>query len=107
MRAFKLLLIPLVLFGMGASDGAWADREHPRFHRHHRHSIVIAAPMFHPWDFPPRYYSPPLPQVYIEQADVAAGQRGYWYHCDNPSGYFPDVKECPGGWSKRLPAPPH
>lgn len=110
MRSLKFLLLPLLLFAMGASDGARADRGDHRFHRHHRYNVIIAAPMpmFYPWAYPPyRYYSPPPPQVYVEQADAAAGQGGYWYHCDNPSGYYPDVKECPAGWNKLVPTPPY
>lgn len=28
-----------------------------------------------------------------------------WYHCDNPSGYYPYVSQCPGGW-QAVPAAP-
>jgi hypothetical protein len=53
--------------------------------------------------------------VYIEQqqapaapppAPVAAAPADYWYYCAAAQGYYPYVKECPGGWQKVLPQPP-
>jgi hypothetical protein len=29
----------------------------------------------------------------------------YWYYCENPKGYYPDVEECPDGWMTVLPQP--
>jgi hypothetical protein len=57
---------------------------------------------------------PSLPPAYIEQGDVqavppqapAAQEDYYWYHCDKPEGYYPYIKECPGGWQKVSPTPP-
>lgn len=116
MKSLKFLLIPLLLAGLAASDAAWADRgghHHGHFQGSHRHSgVFIAAPLFYPWYTSPYpyyapypYYSPPLPPVYVEQGDAPSGQGGYWYHCDSPSGYYPYVRECPAGWSKRVPTP--
>lgn len=61
----------------------------------------------------------PQPTVYVEQtpaqaaagspqaAPTAAAQQDYsWYHCDQPEGYYPYVKECPQGWQKVKPEPP-
>ena len=38
----------------------------------------------------------------------AQDQDSYWYYCENPQGYYPYVKSCPGGWMKVVPetAPP-
>ena len=67
----------------------------------------------------PNYAYPPVvvpqqpPYVYIEQESSqqasqqpAPQQKYYWYHCDNPEGYYPYIKECPSGWQKVLPQPP-
>lgn len=48
--------------------------------------------------------SPPTPPVYIERA-APAQESGYWYYCNNPKGYYPTVKECPGGWLQVAPEP--
>jgi hypothetical protein len=32
-------------------------------------------------------------------------QQNYWYYCQEPQGYYPYVKQCPGGWMKVLPQP--
>lgn len=56
------------------------------------------------------YYSqtiittPPTPPVYVERG-APAQQSGYWYYCNNPQGYYPTVKECPGGWLQVAPEP--
>ncbi len=67
-----------------------------------------------PWYYPPPYYYPyyyppvvierPDPPVYIEQPQPAPAV-GYWYYCRSPGGYYPNVRECPGGWLKVLPRP--
>lgn len=50
----------------------------------------------------PFYYSPPVvverePQPYIQQHQY------YWYFCQNPEGYWPYIRECPGGWLQVVP----
>ena len=74
-------------------------------------------PYYYPYYYPPVIVTPARPPVYIEQAppssyippDIAAPSESdqyYWYHCDKPDGYYPYVKECPGGWKKVTPTPP-
>jgi hypothetical protein len=74
----------------------------------------------YPYDYYPYSYYPPVvavpsqSPVYVEQGDaqlapqqVPAAQAGnYWYHCDQPEGYYPYIKECPGGWQRVSPTPP-
>ena len=59
---------------------------------------------------PPVYYPAPVvvqqPPVYTERQEVAPEAQGYWYYCAATRGYYPYVKECPGGWQKVPPAPP-
>jgi hypothetical protein len=60
-----------------------------------------------PW-YPYGYYSPPpvivqkQPPVYVEPEQRSDN---YWYYCQNPQGYYPYVKSCPGGWMKVVPQP--
>lgn len=63
--------------------------------------------------YPPVVVAPESPPVYIEKGgeaqapdQSAARQDYYWYHCDKPEGYYPYIKECPGGWQKVTPEPP-
>jgi hypothetical protein len=66
------------------------------------------------WWGPPAYpyypYYPyyPAPPVVIQQQPQAYAQQNqqesdYWYYCQNPQGYYPYVKSCPGGWMKVVP----
>jgi hypothetical protein len=61
----------------------------------------------------PYYSYYPAPPVVVEQQPQAYVQQNqqesdYWYYCQNPEGYYPYVKSCPGGWMKVVPdaAPP-
>jgi hypothetical protein len=65
-----------------------------------------------PWY--PYYHYPALPPVVVQQqapvyAEPEQQQPYYWYYCQNPPGYYPYVRECPGGWMKVVPdvTPPH
>ena len=123
------LIIALLLLGAGGVGNAWADRGYGHDHGHVRFGVVIGPYWGGPWNYPPPYYYPPsyyyppvvvqqqAPQVYIEQpqapaaplppAPVAAAPASYWYYCAAGRGYYPYVKECPGGWQKVLPQPPN
>jgi len=124
MKLLKPILLAIVVGTVAASNCAWADRGHwgggggghwgggghfaghGHFHRH-AFGVFLGAPFFYPWywpdPYPYPYYTYSSPTVYVEQGDLASG---YWYHCNNPSGYYPTVKECPGGWTKVAPTPP-
>ena len=44
--------------------------------------------------------------TYIErgtQQQAGQDQSGYWYFCNNPQGYYPNVAQCPGGWQQVMP----
>ena len=106
------LLAVLLLAGLGS---AWA---------HGSRVGVYVGPYWgypSPWFYPPYYRqevivvqpTPPEPTVYIEQQQEAvrpepaksSNQQQYWYYCAAAKGYYPYVKECPGGWQKVLPQP--
>ena len=106
----RLGIVGAALLTLPVSDLAWAHggRGHFRAHRPHL-GIIIGAPLlFYPW-WERHYYYPPVvtvpaePPTYIERGDGAG--RGYWYRCDSPEGYYPYVKECPGGWERVAPRP--
>jgi len=57
----------------------------------------------------PYYNSPPVvirqePVEYVHQPAPQPEQQ-YWYYCPEPQGYYPNLKKCPSGWMKVLPAP--
>lgn len=124
MKSLGKIGMAILLAGLLAGN-AWADR---RYHHHHPHSSVRLGFYFgDPWLYPPFYSYPPFgprvympgpvivspPPIYIEQAPVvvpapapvATPEPGYWYYCDEAKGYYPYIRECPGGWHKVLPQP--
>ncbi|MBU4261882.1 MAG: hypothetical protein KKC76_08395 [Proteobacteria bacterium] len=119
MNRTRMTMVLVFLLGLSMTQVAWAHR---RSHGWRGHvGIYIAPPPF--WRYyppypppyyypqtyyypsPPVYVTPPQPPVYIErpQAESAAPQQVYWYYCTDPAGYYPTVKECPGGWLQVLP----
>lgn len=51
--------------------------------------------------------------TYVEQAPAASAPaqaaassaNAYWYYCAQSQGYYPYVRECPGGWQPVAPQP--
>jgi hypothetical protein len=119
-RATTILLLGALALGAGAASPAWARH----FHHGGSHVGVYIGPGWGWYAPPPVYYgygyryvyppvvvTPAAPPVYIEQSppESAAGPEtssGDWYYCSNPDGYYPYVKECPGGWRRVAPMPP-
>jgi hypothetical protein len=67
------------------------------------------GPYYYP-SYYPYYQEPPVviqqqPEVNVQPAPQAE-QPTYWYFCKDPQGYYPYVKQCPGGWMKVVPTPP-
>jgi len=74
-------------------------------------------PYYYPGYYPPAAAAvPSSPPEYIEQGDVNGGEAadtgdagatapGVWFHCSKPDGYYPYIKDCPGGW-EQVPAQP-
>lgn len=76
-------------------------------------SYYYGPPVY--YGVPPAYYygppavaAPASPPVYVERDEEAAPapapepRATWWYWCDSARGYYPYVKECPGGW-RRVP----
>ena len=53
---------------------------------------------------PPVVVQPPAPQVYV-QSDDRVAHDAYFYYCDSAKGYYPNVKDCPQGWTRVAPQP--
>jgi hypothetical protein len=117
----KLRVAPALALGILAlclSGAAAADRGHRHVHSHVGVGIAVDPFWFGPWPYrgpyyPPYYYPPPViavpatPPVYIERETNPSPQAAaYWYYCAHPAGYYPYVKQCPGGWQPVAPLPP-
>jgi hypothetical protein len=127
------LIVAAMLLGAVATGNALADGgfhgghfHGGNFHGGARVGVFVGVPLFGPWYgwgpyyYPPYYYPPSpyyypsaggvgysSPPVYVEQGQgQGSGQSQYWYYCNSPQGYYPYVKECPGGWQRVAPQPP-
>lgn len=114
---------PTLAAGRGGGGGMHGGsfHGHDGFHHdgfHHRHGhvafFVVGAGWPGWWGYPydgwpystySGYYAPPA--QYIEKGDGSDGTsaNAWWYRCDQPSGYYPYIKDCPGGW-QTVPAQP-
>lgn len=119
MRTAAFVAVLLAVAGVVASEPALARGGHS----HSRVSVGIGFGFGYPywgggpwgpWYYPPPYYYPPAvivqqPMTYVEQnpnaASSPAADAGWWYYCDQSRGYYPYVRECPGGWQRIPPAP--
>ena len=112
------LALAALLVGASVSESALAHG-----HGHGGHSRVFLgfnfgfpgyyypAPYYYPPAYYPYYPAPVVvqssPPVYVERdaAAPAPETQSYWYYCAATRGYYPYVKECPGGWQKVAPVP--
>jgi hypothetical protein len=134
-RWWWTLLLGLFLAGMsGASMGDRWHGGHGGYGGHDGHGGhghvgvgIIVDPFWYgpgyypspyyyypPYYYPPYYYPPSEgsipegPTEYIERDDSVAPAphaSDYWYYCADRHGYYPYVKECPGGWQTVAPQP--
>ena len=129
MKWVKCILALILLLGSVVPEEAAADRGRRGRHGGARIGLYVGVPYYLGWHssyypYPPGFYAspyypyppyytyppvvvvPPSPPVYIERDvdDSASSQEGsYWYYCDRPAGYYPDVKECADGWQRVAP----
>ncbi|HZM34235.1 MAG TPA: hypothetical protein VFC18_07020, partial [Burkholderiales bacterium] len=113
MKRALLLLLVVVATTSGAAlahrgghggGGHGGGRVHLGFH--------FGFPAYYPYWYGPSpyyYYPPPVvvttpaaPPVYIERERDA----DFWYFCEQERGYYPYVKQCPGGWTVGHRSPP-
>lgn len=118
MKSKGVALVWCLIFAALSSQVALARDRHGHRHGGVRWGVHIGVPFG--WYYPPPYwynppwYNPPVfvqpaPQVYIERGAEPSepdDDAYYWYHCNRPEGYYPYIKECPGGWKKVVPTPP-
>ncbi|MDR3411021.1 MAG: hypothetical protein P4L87_08790 [Formivibrio sp.] len=116
----KLGSVLLLLAGLFICGGALADRGHGHASVRFYWGVPYAYPYYvSPYYYPYSYYPPAVvvpedPPVYIERGGAqyapdqgtATPENYYWYHCNKPEGYYPYIKQCPGGWQKVVPTPP-
>lgn len=95
------------------------------YHNHPRFGLYFGYPWwprpyypyypYYPYSPYYPYYPPGIvtipadPPVYIERGTLESPRQpsaGYWYYCTDPTGYYPYVKACPGGWRQVDPIPP-
>jgi hypothetical protein len=86
--------------------------------------LAIGVPFFAASYYAPPYYAPPYPYApdygyapayaapqqysqpaYPRPAPVQQASNS-WYFCPSSNGYYPYVRECPGGWQQVAPQPP-
>ena len=121
-------LLVFASMGVLASNAVMAHHHGRHGHGGHgghaRFGFYIGAPLFaapfYPYYAPayPRYYPPVVvapapPPVYIENTAVPAAPvtaeapENWWYYCMDARGYYPYVRDCPGGWQRVAPRPPN
>jgi hypothetical protein len=81
-------------FGLGFYDPLWWPWYSPWYYPYFGREVILQYG-------PPAGYLPP---------PEGAAQPQYWYHCNNPEGYYPYVQQCVTGWQTVAPttaaAPP-
>jgi hypothetical protein len=110
-----LVIVAAIIIGSAVSGDAWKGGYGYRPYRYHGYrspSVVVVPRVVVPFGVPylyppvvvapPRVYVQPPSQIYVQPPPP----QPYWYYCDNPSGYYPYVQQCPGGWRQVNPTPP-
>ena len=118
------LISPSTLDARGGfgGHGGWGGHHggfhggHGGFHGSHSSFFFGFGAGFWPgyyWNHYPFYWAPPVvgwpyyppavteaPPLYSEPDQQ---QPYYWYYCQDPKGYYPYIKNCPGGWIPVVP----
>jgi hypothetical protein len=118
----------LISVGLAVAAFVIASAAHAHGKGHGRVGVYIGAPLplyipgpyYYPsyaypgpyYAYPPRVVAVPVPTApptYIERAPAPAVSTlpavPNWYWCQQSQGYYPNVTECPGGWTA-VPAQP-
>lgn len=66
--------------------------------------VVVQPPVYVEQSAP--VYAPPPPAPISRQSPPSIEGNNWWYHCNQPNGYYPYVGNCPSGWQRVAPSPP-
>src|SRR5450631_1628191 len=74
-------------------------------------AIIAAEILALPFRYPHYVEPPPVvvreqPPAYIPPPQTVAPVHNYWYYCQNPQGYYPNVRQCTHQWMRVVPTPP-
>lgn len=93
-------------YGIKRIHAPWGHYRHgwgPRWGVHFRWSgPVWWGPWYRPFGL---YAAPPVivqqqPPIFVQPEQETDH---YWYYCQDPQGYYPYIKSCPGGWMRVVP----
>jgi hypothetical protein len=108
----KRVIALLVLATLSGAALAHGGRARVTLGFHFGYPVGFYHPWYPAYYYPGPYYYPapvvvqqPAPPVYVERSDSVPEGPGTWYFCREANGYYPYVKQCPGGWT-RVPAQP-
>jgi hypothetical protein len=106
-------LLALLILALALPEAAWARGR--GFH-HYRHrtffvgTFFVGAPAWYAYHPGPYYYGPAYeasntpPTVYVEKFDGAPNAEAGEIYCAELDRYYPEAKECPGGWQRVIRA---
>ena len=114
MRTMRLIGLTLFLFGSISTSG-WAfddarhhfgsDYDGGRYGFGHGRFLLSPYYAYHPREVK----KPKQPPVYVERQNIelsaAEEQFRYWHYCNNPKGYYPNVRKCSEDWLPVAPQP--
>ena len=119
MKLVKTVLLSAALLGATAPGPAQADGG---FGWGLGLGLLIGAPLlassyyyrpyYPPYGYAPYYgYGPTYgatyaQPAYVQQSPAPVQQVYSWYYCPGSNGYYPYVRQCPGGWKQVSPTPP-
>ncbi len=92
--------------GWSGHRGGWGHYGHSSGSKYFFGTSFVFGPPWYP--YPYYYAAPPVvieapPPVYVQPRPQPEPENQYWYYCQNPQGYYPYIKSCPGGWMKVVP----
>ena len=98
-----------VWIGPGWGWGPWWGSPYYSYYPYYPYYPYNPYNPYYPYYSP--YYSEPPVTIQKESPTYAQPapqpeQQYYWYFCQNPEGYYPYIKKCPGGWLKVVPPTP-
>ena len=97
-------------FVIGVGPGFWGPGYYAPYYGPSYYGPYAYPYPAYPYYPPAVVAAPSSPPTYIEKGapdeGAAPAQSAYWYYCRDANGYYPYVKQCPGGWERVAPQPP-